>query len=140
MNRRLDPLIMRRVGLILAALGVLLGFGVALPPAGLSGAVPNGGPDVPSQAWLLPASAQGPMGMPVMLREPLPIVPDGLQADAPASTPRDSATLDPPTPHSRPMAAARIAALAWKGSVLNRVRLSPHAPPVPAAVSSEGLA
>jgi len=122
----------RRVGLTLALLAVLVSPSLGASPVQVSSSLPEGGPDGQSQAWLLPVKAPGPFGAPATLSEPLPACPDALRAQTSPGAHGDVTSLDPPSSAARSVAPARRATLAQRGSVLNRITLSPHAPPIAA--------
>ena len=129
MNRRTNFLFMRRLGLFLAALGVLVGFGGPRSPVDSWAAESDGVGADPSQVLLLPAGLPGPDPGPVLLSQGSPEVPDGLTVLSPRDTPVSLISLSVPPPDASPTGSARRAAVAWKASVLNRIRLEAHAPP-----------
>ena len=132
MSGRLNHHKMRGVGLLLAILAVLVGPSLGASPVPASSNLPEGGPDGQSQAWLLPVKAPGPFGTPATLSEPLPAVSDALRAQTSPRAHGDVTSLDPPSSAARSVAPSRRATLAQRGSVLNRITLSPHAPPIAA--------
>jgi hypothetical protein len=117
---------------MLAVLAVLAGPGLGASPVPAAANLPGGGPAGPSQAWLLPVKAPGPFGTPAILSGPLPAYTDALRAQSSPRVHGDPTSLDPPSSALRSVAHARRATLTQRGSVLNRITLSPHAPPIAA--------
>ena len=130
MRRRLNPLFMRRLGLFLIALGVLIGFGGPWPLAEPWASMPAGAASDPSQVRLLPAGSSGPARGPILLGRDAPAVPDALTVLSPHDPPVSLVSPSAPPPDATPTGSARQASVVWKASVLHRIHLEAHAPPM----------
>lgn len=129
MGCRSNPLFMRRLGLFLALLGILLGAGLPWPLSESWAALTGDSAADPSQVRLLPAKSPAPSHGPILLTKGGPAIPDALPVLAPQDTPCSLASLAFPFPDATPTGAARSATVAQKASVLNRLDLQAHAPP-----------
>ncbi len=129
MSRRSVSLFNRRLGLLLAALGVLAGFGGPWPIADSWASMPGGAGSDPSQVRLLPVGSGGPARGPILLGRGAPSVPGSLTAASPHDSPFSLARSSAPIPAATPTGSARQASVAWKASVLHRIHLEAHAPP-----------
>lgn len=129
MSRRSNSLFTRRLGLFLAALGVLAGFGDAWPPGDSWAAQAGGAGASPSQVLSLPAKSPGPARCPALLMESGSTILKALPVLSLTDTDHSPVSLSISLPDRSPTGAAREASVASEASVLNRIRLQAHAPP-----------